>query len=266
MTDRTVPFTKEHIGTGSVRFPSGAPIPSATDSSVDPYAKTRIPKEAQVEGLMFWPQSAGTYPGLVLLHESWGLNSQVKDLASRLAGEGFVVLVPNLYARQGGMVTANAGVAAALEARIKEQDLLQDINSCCEFLNTRDHVKRNIHGVIGLGMGGALAMKFACQRKRLRAAVAFYSALPGSAGLLKDLYCPLLYHRAGADTSVTDEQIEQVSRAAKEHGKRVEIRTYDHAPPAFCNETRPDSYRQDEAEQAFKATIEFLLGCFKDAK
>ncbi|MES4785190.1 MAG: hypothetical protein C4294_04545, partial [Nitrospiraceae bacterium] len=64
-------------------------------------------------------------------------------------------------------------VAEALASRIKERDLLQDINSCCEFLNTRDHVKRNVHGVIGFGLGGSLAIRFACQRKRLRAAVAF---------------------------------------------------------------------------------------------
>ncbi|MBM4125216.1 MAG: dienelactone hydrolase family protein [Nitrospira sp.] len=266
MTDRTVPFTKEHIGTGSVRFPSGAPIPSITDSSVDPYAKTRIPKEAQVEGLMFWPQGPGTYPGLVILHEAWGLNSQIKDFAARLAGEGFVTLVPNLYSRQGGMVTGNAEVAAALEARINQQGLLQDINSCCEFLNTRDHVKRNLHGVIGLGMGGTLAMTFACQRKRLRTAVAFYGQLPSPVSLLKDLYCPLLYHRAGADQSVTDEQVEQFSQAAKEYGKRVSILTYDQAPSAFCNDTRPDSYRQNDAEKSFEATIKFLSECFRDTQ
>src|SRR5918997_992302 len=112
MTDRSPPFSIEQIGTNAVRFPSGVPIPTSTDAAVDPYFKTRIPKEVQVEGVMFWPQEKGLFPALVLL--------------------------PNLYGRQGGMVTANAEVADTLVTRIKEPDVLQDINSCCEFLNTRD--------------------------------------------------------------------------------------------------------------------------------
>lgn len=266
MSERIPPFTKEQIGTSAVRFPSGAPIPSITDSSVDPYAKTRMPKEIQVEGVMFWPQGKGTYPGLIVLHEAWGLNAQIKDLASRLACEGFVTLVPNLYARQGGMVTANAEVASALAERIKESDLLQDLNSCCEFLNTRDHVKRNIHGTVGFGMSALLAMKLACQRKRLRAAVIFYGKPATPLSILKDLYCPLLYHRAGADVSVSQEEIEQLRQAATEYGKRLTIQTYDGAPHAFCNETRPDSYRQEAARNAWESTVEFLNDCFKDAK
>jgi carboxymethylenebutenolidase len=266
MPDRVPPFTKEQIGTGAVRFPSGIPIPSITDSMTDPYIKTRVPKEVQVEGLMSWPQETGTYPGLVLLHEWWGLNAQIKDLAARLAREGYVTLVPNLYVRQGGMVTANAEVASALAERIQHADLLQDINSCCEFLNTRDHVKRNIHGVIGFGMGGELALKFAGQRKRLRAAVAFYGQLADPAGLAKNLFCPVLYHQAGADTEVTREQTDQLRQAAKEHGKRVDIRTYKDAPPTFLDETRANTYRPEAAQLAWETTIQFLLDCFKDAK
>ena len=50
--------------------------------------------------------------------------------------------------------------------KLNESLVLQDINSCCEFLNTRDYIKRNIHGVVGYGMGGSYALRFACQRKR----------------------------------------------------------------------------------------------------
>ncbi|MER3423620.1 MAG: hypothetical protein C4293_10685 [Nitrospiraceae bacterium] len=154
-------------------------------------------------------------------------------------------------------------VAEALASRIKERDLLQDINSCCEFLNTRDHVKRNVHGVIGFGLGGSLAIRFACQRKRLRAAVAFYAKVSTPPSVLKDLACPLLYHRAGADASVTNEEIEQLAQTAKEHGKQIEIKIYEDAPHAFLNETRKEQYRPEAAHAAWESTIEFLNHCFK---
>src|SRR5687768_12490756 len=97
MSDRVSPFTLHQIGTGAVRFPSGIPLPTISDASVDPYFKTRVPNEVQVEGIEFWPQEKGTYPGLVVLHEAWGLNAEIKEFANRLACEGFNVVVPNLY-------------------------------------------------------------------------------------------------------------------------------------------------------------------------
>ena len=198
--------------------PCGAPVPSQSDAGVDPYFHTRVSKHVQVETVMFWPQVQETFPGLVLLHEWWGLNSQIKDQATRLACEGYVVIVPNLYVRLGGMVTASAELAETLMGRLNEKDALQDINSCCEFLNTRDHAKRNVHGVVGVGMGGALAIQFAGQRRRLRAAVAFYGTVPAPAGGLKDLCCPLQYHRAGLDDVVTVDDLERRPFRRDSHG------------------------------------------------
>jgi carboxymethylenebutenolidase len=263
MTQRTTPFTIEQIGTGTARFPSTGAIPHISDQATDPYFLTRKSNVAQVEAQLFWPQEKGTYPGVVMLHESWGLNEQIKETANRLACEGYAVIVPNLYTRQGGMVTANAEAAGLLAARIREADLLQDINQCCEYLNTRDSVKRNAHAVVGFGLGGTLALKFACQRKRLRAAVSFYGTVRPPLDFLKDLYSPLLYHWAGADESVTAADIEQLRQAAGAHGKRVIIHAYDGAPHAFCNETRKESYRADAAQAAWDRTVEFLKESFK---
>ena len=155
-------------------------------------------------------------------------------------------------------MTASAEVADALVARIKEADTLQDINSCCEFLNTRDHIKKNIHGVVGFGMGGSLALRFACQRKRLRAAVAFYAKVTTPPTVLKDLVCPILYHRAGTDPSITDEDMALLQQAAHDSGKIIDIHTYDAAPHAFFDDTRKDSYRSDAAQSAWESTVAFL--------
>ena len=263
MPQRTSRFTLDQVGTGIVRFPSGAPIPHLSDAMVDPYVATRISKDYHVEGVMFWPQSTETFPGLILLHENWGLNEQIKNAANRLAAEGFVVIVPNLYGRLGGMVTANTEVAEALMEQLNEKDTLQDINSCCEYLNTRDHVKRNIHGVIGYGMGGGWAILFAGQRKRLRAAVSFYGQIPSSMDTLKSQYCPLLYHHAALDANTLSEDLTRIEESISHHGKKVAIQSYPDTLPAFCNENRPDSYNPVATEQAWEATVDFFDTCFK---
>jgi carboxymethylenebutenolidase len=257
MVSTSAPFTLEQIGTGASRFPSGVALPTITDASVDPYIRTRPIKTVQVECIEFWPQENGTYPGIVLLHEWWGLNSQIKDLGARLACEGYGVIIPNLYARIGGMVTANAEVAEALMGKLDESLALQDINSCCEFLNTRAFIKRNIHGVVGFGMGGTLAMRFACQRKRLRAAVSYYGRIIQPETALNSILCPVLYHYAEQDSWVSAGEIERLRHAAEEYKKAFDIRTYA-APHAFSNESRPENYREQAATEAWAATAQFL--------
>jgi carboxymethylenebutenolidase len=263
MTSTLAPFTLDQIGTGTARFPSGAAIPTPTDSAVDPYSQTRVSKHVQVECIQFWPQEKARYPGLVLLHEAWGLTAQIKDLGARLACEGYGVIIPNLYGRLGGMVTANAEVSDALMSKLNETLILQDINSCCEFLNTRDYIKQNIHGVVGFGMGGSYALKFACQRKRLRAAVVYYGRVMQPETAIKDLFCPVLYHQAGQDQWVPSQDVDRLRAAAMEYKKPVEIRTYQEAPHAFCNEQRVENYRADATAEAWEATAAFLKTCFR---
>ncbi len=263
MAEHTSPYSLDQIGTGTVRFPSGAPIPMRSDAAVDPYVLTRISKDVHVEGIMFWPQVSEKFPGVILLHEWWGLNEQIKETARRLACEGYSVMLPNLYGRLGGMVTASAELARTLMERLPEKDVLGDINSCCEYLNTLDLLKRNEHAVVGLGMGGSLAIRFACLRRRLGAAVSFYGRVPAPAESLRDLRCPLLYHQAGADDWVPSEDVERLRDAAKEYDKRIEIRTYEGARQAFANEVRKETHHPEAARAAWTATAEFLAGCLK---
>lgn len=262
-TAPAAPFSLEQIGTGTARFPSGVPIPTHTDQMVDPYFKSKMPKEHQVDCLLFWPQQAGVYPGLVLLHDWWGLTSQMKDLGARLACEGYMVIIPNLYGRLGGMVTANDDVAAALLERQNEAQVITDINSCCEYLNTRTMAKKNIHGVVGYGMGGSYALRFACHRKRLRAAVSYYGKMVAPSEAMKDLFSPVLYHQAGKGTWATQDDIEQLRSSAAAYGKRVDIHCYPNASHGFCNEMKPSAYDADSASLAWERTASFLKSCFQ---
>lgn len=262
-TAPAAPFSLEQIGTGTARFPSGVPIPTHTDQMVDPYFKSKMPKEHQVDCLLFWPQQAGVYPGLVLLHDWWGLTGQMKDLGARLACEGYMVIIPNLYGRLGGMVTANDDVAAALLERQNEAQVITDINSCCEYLNTRTMAKKNIHGVVGYGMGGSYALRFACHRKRLRAAVSYYGKMVAPSEAMKDLFSPVLYHQAGKGTWATQDDIEQLRSNAAAYGKRVDIHCYPNASHGFCNEMKPSAYDADSASLAWERTASFLKSCFQ---
>ncbi len=265
MSEHATPYTTQQIGYRSVRFSSKGIFDTHKDQMVDPYAATRIPKEHQVQGFQFWPQEKGKFPCVILLHDKWGLTPDAKDLAMRLACEGYVVMLPNVYGRQGGMVTANAEVAEALAERIDLTMALQDINASCEFLNANlsedpnlEFTVRNAHAAIGLGLGGTLALLFALKRKRLRTAVSFYGKLPDPLDSLKNVHCPLLYHAAETDNAATPEELAQITKIVQEAGKTVEIRHYPGTGIGFCDPVQPERYNESSAKQAWDDTIAFL--------
>ena len=158
-------------------------------------------------------------------------------------------------------------------SRLDEKLALQDINACCEYLNTNipedallDNAKRNMHGVIGFGMGGGLAIQFAARRRRLRAAVSFYGYLPEShEELVKNLYCPLLYHSVSDHGLASIEDITEFQTRAQNEGKTVKIQSYSDTPAGFCNEASPETFRPQSFQEAWKTTSEFLNGILKPA-
>jgi len=265
MTQHTTPYALEQIGYTLVRFNSTGIFETHKDHMVDPYVATRAPKGPQVEGLQFAPQEANKIlPAMVVLHDRYGLTSHIQTLAKGLSCHGYVVLVPNLYGRQGGMVTANAEVADALMERLNEQQALQDINASFEFLNANltedtllERTTRNAHAVIGFGMGGTLAIKTAAHRRRLQAAVAICGTLPADFEVAQRLHCPLLLQRPGKDLLNSPEELDRFCQAAKQAGKRVEVQSYPEASNEFWQSGSPN-FRSSDAEKALQTSMDFI--------
>jgi carboxymethylenebutenolidase len=269
MTQQATPFSSDQIGYGPVRFSSSGIFSTHKDHMVDPYAATRMPKEAQVEGVKFSPQASGLFPAMVVLHEKWGLTSPVLELAKRLACEGYVVLVPNLYGRQGGMITSNTEVADALQERLDDRQALQDIHACFEYLNANiaedanlEQTTRNAHALIGFGMGATLAIKAAAHRRRLQAAVAIYPSLPQDSTIVEKLYCPLFLHIPGQNTTIAPSELDQFQQAAKQAGKTVNVRHYPEASDGFCNTLSP-GFRSADCESVLQSSMEFISSILK---
>ena len=265
MTQHTTPYAPEQIGYTLVRFNSTGIFETHKDHMVDPYAATRAPKCPQVEGMQFAPQEANKIlPAMVVLHDRYGLTSHIQELAKGLSCQGYVVLVPNLYGRQGGMVTANAEVADALMERVNEQQALQDINASFEFLNanltedaTLERTTRNAHAVLGIGMGGTLAIKVAAHRRRLQAAVAICGTIPPDSEMAKRLYCPLLLQTPGKGLLNSTEELDRFCQTATQAGKTVEVRSYPEASNGFWQSGTPN-YRLSDAEEALQTSMDFI--------
>ena len=271
MTQQTTPYAIEQIGYTPVRFNSTGIFETHKDAMVDPYAATRMPKCPQVEGIQYAPQEANKIlPAIVVLHDRYGLTAPIQELAKSLSCHGFVVLIPNLYGRQGGMVTANAEVAEALMERLNEQMALQDIHACFEFLNANltedpllERTTRNAHAIVGLGiMGGTLAIKTAAQRRHLKAAVAIGGTLPPDMEIPQRLHCPLMLQVPGQEVEPSREAQDQFCETAKQAGKSVEMCSYQEAAAEFWSPVSPN-YRASDAEKAIQTSMDFINNILK---
>ena len=112
-------------------------------------------------------------------------------------------------------------------------------------------------------MGGSYALRFACHRKRLRAAVSYYGRMVRPNELMKDLTAPILYHQADSDTWATEEETNQLRRAAEAYGKRADIHLYPKTRHGFCNDMKPETYDADSTTLAWERTATFLKSCFE---
>ncbi len=255
MTPPKPKYDRKDIGSSAVRIPAGG-MPDILDGAVDPYATTKTTKQVFIRGFQAWPQKDGPFPAVILLHEWWGMNSHFQDLAFRVAQQGYVALVVDQYSRIGGAVTSDPAGAAQLMGQVKTSDLMKDLGAACEYLNFQEYVKKNRFAVLGFCMGGSNALSYACARRQLRAAVAFYGKVPVES--LSTLQCPVLYHQAEHDDWITQDEVDHLARTLTARKVVCEVHKYPGTSHAFFNDTRPDVYNAAAAAAAWERTMAFL--------
>lgn len=201
--------------------------------------------------------TAAQWPAVIVIHEWWGLNDHIKDLARRFAAEGYVALAPDLYSRLGHKVTKDAAEAANLMNALSSQAALRDLNAATTYLKQLSIVDPARIGAVGFCMGGTFALTQATHNSDLKAAVIFYGKVPPIESLAR-LLCPVLYHYGAKDGWVTKQEVDRLQQGILQNGKTGEIAIYPNAGHAFFNDTRADAYNKDDAMKAWQKTVQFF--------
>jgi len=205
-------------------------------------------------GHLVAPENGGKRPGLIVIQEWWGLNDHIKDIASRFAGEGYVVLAPDLY---DGVVTKDPEEAARLMQELDQERALDTLNGAVEYLKKQDNVDPEKIAVTGFCMGGGYALLLATRNRDIKAAAPFYGDVPPD-DALKNLSAPVLFIGAGQDNWITPGKMGRLKSAMEKYGKEGEVKIYEEAGHAFFNDTRPEAYDKEAAKDAWKSVNEFL--------
>ncbi|MAG33841.1 MAG: hypothetical protein CL908_23415 [Deltaproteobacteria bacterium] len=231
--------------------------------------------ERNVElGRFHWPEGAESLPGVVLIHDVWGLSEHSRALAADLARDGFGVLEIDLYRALGDMEIGDPGEQIR---SLSDPAVLADLDAGADWLVSESLCRGRKVGVMGVCMGGTYSLLAACLSDRFRAAVPFYGILSYDIGMLRGpdgrdhgrkphspievaerLRMPLLASFGCEDEFVPERDIDALEAALARSGMRFEVDRYEGAGHAFLNRTREGAYRREAAESAWARIIPFL--------
>lgn len=208
-----------------------------------------------VQAILFTPQGRGPFPGIIVIHEWWGLNDWVKEQASKLADQGYEALAIDLYR---GKVATTPDQAHEIMRGVPEDRAKRDLHAAFEFLESQSNVKKDRIGAIGWCMGGGYSLDVALQEPTLAADVINYGHLATDSAAIAKIHAPILGLFGAQDHGITPDDVHKFEAAMKQADKKIDVKIYDDAGHAFENPNNKDGYRATDAADAWSRTSAFL--------
>ena len=228
-------------------------------------AHVKVPNvDLEISAYLATPTSVGSYPGIVVLPEIFGVNAHIREVTERIAKEGYVVIAPALFQRiapsfETGYTPKDIEIGRTYKEQTKASELLGDIQATIDYIKTQPQVKKDAIGCIGFCFGGHVAY-LAATLADIKATASFYGAgittqTPGGGsptvtrtpGITGTLYAFF----GMEDASIPVEQVEQIEAELEKHHISHRVFRYDKAEHGFfCNHRA--SYNSEAAADAWE--------------
>jgi carboxymethylenebutenolidase len=205
-----------------------------------------------VSGFLAKPESPGDYPGVIMIHEFWGLNDNVKMMAKELARSGYVVLAVDLYE---GQVTDDRTRASELSSGINQERATANLRAATQYLRQNENVSRIAS--LGWCFGGGQSLQLALSGEPLDATVIYYGRLTSDQSMLNQIEWPVLGIFGAKDQSISVDSVNAFQNSLDELGVTNEIHIYPDVGHAFANPSGMN-YAPNETRDAWEKTLTFL--------
>lgn len=202
-------------------------------------------------------------PGILLLMEAFGLTQHIKDVAARIANEGYEVVAPDLYYRElpnNKFAYDEVELAKAMMSRLDfRKTMEEDIKAALDYIKSRSLVEPDRIGVTGFCFGGSMAFYAATKfSSEMAVAAPFYSVvLDEWLEAVRDITIPVYLFFGGTDPFIPGDRIKQIDSRFQELNKNYRLKVYPHADHGFfCHER--SSYNQLAAEDSWQEIRQFF--------
>jgi carboxymethylenebutenolidase len=230
-----------------------AAIVAADDPRLAAETATYDAVGTRISGYLVHLKEKAKRPAVIVVHENRGLNPHIKDVARRLALDGFLAYAVDMLSPLGG-TPADEDKAREMFGALDADETARRIAAALPFLEHHAQSNGKV-GIVGFCWGGGMVNRVAVLSPDLKAAVAYYGVQPPAAQV-PSIKAPLLLHYAGLDKRV-DAGIPAYEAALKAAGKQFTIYMYPNVNHAFNNDTG-SRYDKAAADLAWGRTIAFL--------
>ncbi len=209
--------------------------------------------KSTLEGYLAAPEGPGPHPAVVVIHEAFGLNDNIREIARRLANEGFAALAVDLFAGRNRMMCMFRFMSGLFTNSLNHQGI-KDLKAALTYLMQQPGVDAQRVGAIGFCMGGGFAIGWACTDDRLKVIAPFYGATPRPLTAVQRA-CPIVGSYPEKDfTAGMARKLDTVLDAYQiEH----DIKIYPDAKHSFFNDQR-SSYNAEASADAWQRTLAFF--------
>ena len=240
----------QRVSGESIRFPSGGET---------------------IEGYLARPSAPGRHPGIIVIHEAFGLVEHIRDVARRFANLGYNALAPDLYCRTGGPDPNNMDSVFKVMFGLPDSQAVKDLEAAASHLRSLPGARSKV-GCIGFCSGGRHTLLFACSSDKPDAAIDCWGGFIGRATpdapttaarpapvmtLIDRLSCPLFAVFGEEDQNPSVAEAQELRSRASQTRKDVAVKIYEKAGHAFLADYRP-SYREAAAFALWSDVVGFF--------
>ena len=200
-----------------------------------------------------------TFPAVVMIHEWWGLNENIKNMAESLAKKGYVVLAVDLY---NGQVANTTELTQNLVSKVRENpsESINNLQHAVRYLSSLENVNSSKIASLGWCFGGGQSLQLALNTEPgypLAATIIYYGNLVSDQESLSKIKWPVLGIFGDQDKSIPVDSVKQFEDALNANGITNEIYIYKGVGHAFANPSG-DNYAPQETQDAWQKTVSFL--------
>jgi carboxymethylenebutenolidase len=210
----------------------------------------------ETAGYLAVPEGEGPFPALVLIHEWWGLNDNIKSLADDFAEQGYVALAVDLY---NGELAETPDQARVLATAVREnvEPAFANLEAATQYLAGLEIVDGERLASVGWCFGGQWAYNMAVNNMNVDATVMYYGRFMPEDDLSM-MRADILGHFGEADTSIPIDTVREFEAKLSTLEGDHAVFIYPNAGHAFANEDNEEAYNEEAAQLAWERTLEFL--------
>jgi len=209
--------------------------------------------KGMMESLFVKPESAGPFPGLLVIHEAFGLNDNIRGIARQFARQGYAALAVDLFSNRSRVVCMLQAFHGML-IRPLNNSILLDLRSTLAFLQRQPGVDAKRVGAVGFCMGGGYALQLAVTEKGMKAASVFYGAVPKPLEAFAES-CPIVGSYPEKDFTVNGAR--ELDSILDKYVIPHDIKFYPHTQHSFFNQQRTP-FEVEAAQDAWQRMLSFF--------